>query len=222
MCRFIQYNKKRYEPNRTERNRTEPKRRKMSFRFFVNMNDMKRFFEHFVWLSLFILFVGMLVWCHDKQEEGYVRKEADSIVEEQRGAVATLQFRIDSLQDEISSRETDIVSLMCDIDAYKRTRLPDLKHSTNDTIRLCDTIIVYQDSVIRWQTKSLDDCNEVVALQDSVIETKEVAIVRLQDLSETQAKEITRIKAERQTWWQRNKAWVGLAAGITVGVASTR
>lgn len=87
-------------------------------------------------------------------------------------------------------------------------------------VEIADSVITAQDSLIETQDSALTDCEEYRAAADSLIAERDKEVEKIAGESEQLRQRLA--EEERGTWWKRNKAWVGMAVGVAVGVAITR
>lgn len=127
----------------------------------------------------------------------------------------SINKRIYILQDSIDSLKVVTKVQEAKLDNIKPIWKTIVKNSKskNDTILMADTIIVTQDSIINEQKDMLRICNNISLNKDSIINHKNLTIEESQNVINGLNKQLKR----KTNWWNRNKAWLGVGAGIIAG-----
>ena len=137
---------------------------------------------------------------------------ADSL----RAVLADTESRIETERAKAAQWRTEA-------DKYKERWLAakaDTAATLPQMVDIADSVIAAQDSLIEAQDSALTDCEHYRAAADSLIAERDEAVERMAAESERLRQRLA--EEERGTWWRRNKAWVGMAVGVAVGVAVMR
>lgn len=142
---------------------------------------------------------------------------ADSLLVADSIKTSILRSRIDSLENEIALRNDRISELK----AKSQQKIVEWKvitsETTNDTILLADTIIMEQGETIDLLSKNLADCDSASSIKDTIIQNKSLVVMDLYDQLQYTNDELVLCEKKRQSWWNRNKLWIGLGVGVIVG-----
>ena len=126
-------------------------------------------------------------------------------------------IRYNSLENEIALRNDKISELK----AKSQQKIIEWKvitsETTNDTILLADTIIMEQGETIDLLSKNLADCDSASSIKDTIIQNKSLVVMDLYDQLQYTNDELVLCEKKRQSWWNRNKLWIGLGVGVIVG-----
>lgn len=173
-----------------------------------------KFFEvaAFVLLSILLL-LGLCQGGKRSEAQGGVTSLELARAE---GRVSVLMGELDSLRRELGMRDSALANRRESL-VVVRERWHSVEKVT-DTLRLADTVIGMQDSVIELQAEGLRDCKRALCLSDSVVSAQGDALVLLRNGWEGCERELSVLRDERGGWWSRNGWWVGLAAGALSGV----
>jgi predicted nucleic acid-binding Zn-ribbon protein len=171
-----------------------------------------------IYIAASMAFLVMLGTCERKD----AKAPAEASVVRMRELHTADSMRMAQMKAEIARMERERAAQQLVIDSLNgrisRTK-PRFKAmaavTANDTVMLADTIITMQDSVIEAQRREIAMCDSTAVMLSKGLELKDGMIAEYEyDIEELG---VALAKARKRTWWDRNKAWIGIVGGMTIG-----
>lgn len=194
-------------------------------------------------IALAVLFILGFCWLSWTKEQIRLKEESkqqyEEILTKERAENALIRDSLmtellsmknnnDSLHQLLLSKSNDYNNIYASYQRYKRNQqqIQDTLLEMYIPVDICDSVVESCNDYVNVLSSSLENCNGQIVVYDSIFATYKrdsimnaLAMYDAKNHINNQLRTITELERKRNSFWNKNKFWIGLFGGAVISGA---